>query len=77
LFEEKFIDFVKENNKDPKAECFIPVEVDNLMAEGKATVKVVPTSASWLGVTYQEDKPHVVAGIKKMIADGVYPSEVK
>lgn len=76
-FEEKFIAFVAENNEDPKAECFIPVEVDKLMKEGQATVKVVPTSASWLGVTYQEDKPHVVNGINKMIADGVYPSEVK
>ena len=76
-FEEKFVEFVKANNEDPKAECFIPVEVDNLMAEGKASVKVVPTSASWLGVTYQEDKPHVVAGIKKMISEGVYPEEIK
>ncbi|MCE7991957.1 MAG: nucleotidyltransferase [Roseivirga sp.] len=76
-FEEKFIEFVAKNNKEPKAECFIPVEVDNLMKEGKVTVKVVPTSASWLGVTYQEDKPHVVNGINKMIADGVYPAEVK
>ena len=72
-FEAKFIDFVKENNENPKSECFIPVEVDNLMNEGKASVKVVPTSASWLGVTYQEDKPHVVNGINKMIADGKYP----
>ena len=47
------------------------------MKEGKATVKVVPTSASWLGVTYQEDKPHVVNGINQMIADGVYPEELK
>lgn len=76
-FEEKFVEFVAQNHEDPKAECFIPVEVDNLMREGKATVKVVPTSASWLGVTYQEDKPHVVSGINKMIADGVYPAEVK
>ena len=77
LFEEKFVDFVAENNEDPKSECFIPVEVDNLMAEGKASVKVVPTSASWLGVTYKEDKPFVVQGIKQMIADGKYPEEVK
>jgi len=76
-FENMFVDFVKENNEDPKSECFIPVEVDNLMNEGKASVKVVPTSASWLGVTYQEDKPHVVSGINKMIADGKYPEEVK
>lgn len=77
LFEEKFIDFVAQNNEDPKAECFIPVEVDNLMAEEKATVKVVPTSASWLGVTYKEDKPFVVEGINDMIAAGKYPKEVK
>lgn len=77
LFEEKFIGFVKENHHDPKSECFIPVEVDNLMQEGKATVKVVPTSASWLGVTYQEDKPHVVNGINDMIASGIYPEEIK
>jgi dTDP-glucose pyrophosphorylase len=77
LFEEKFIDFVKNNHEDPKSECFIPVEVDNLMNEGKASVKVVPTTASWLGVTYKEDKPFVVEGIKQMIADGKYPEEVK
>ncbi len=77
LFEEKFKAFVADNNQDPKSECFIPVEVDNLKKEGKATVKVVPTSASWLGVTYQEDKPHVVEGIKKMIASGIYPEEIK
>ena len=77
LFEEKFVSFVAENNEDPKSECFIPVEVDNLMKEGKAAVKVVPTTASWLGVTYKEDKPHVVNGINKMIEEGKYPAEVK
>ena len=77
LFEEKFIEFVAQNNEHPKSECFIPVSVDNLMAEGKASVKVVPTSASWLGITYKEDKPFVVEGIKQMIADGKYPEQVK
>jgi len=77
LFEEKFIDFVKSNHEDPKSECFIPVEVDNLMKEGRASVKVVPTTASWLGVTYKEDKPFVVEGIKQMVADGKYPEEIK
>lgn len=77
LFEEKFVSFVAENNENPKSECFIPVEVDNLMNEGKASVKVVPTSASWLGVTYKEDKPHVVNGINQMIEQGKYPAEVK
>ena len=76
LFEDKFLTFVANNHEDPKAECFIPVEVDNLMDEGKASVKVVPTSASWLGVTYKEDKPFVVEGINEMIAAGKYPQKI-
>lgn len=76
LFEEKFKAFVAENHENPKAECFIPVEVDHLMKEGKASVKVVPTTASWLGVTYKEDKPFVVSGIQSMIADGKYPERL-
>jgi hypothetical protein len=30
----------------------------------------------WFGVTYRDDKPFVVEGIKNMIAKGVYPSKV-
>lgn len=77
LLEEKFIDFVAENHENPKSECFIPVEVGKLMEEGKARVKVVPTAASWLGVTYKEDKEHVVKGIKVMIEEGKYPAAIK
>ena len=73
LFEEKFIDFVAQNNEDPKAECFMPVEVGNLMKEGKAKVKVVPTSASWLGVTYKEDKPVVKHRLVELVEQGNYP----
>lgn len=76
LLEEKFVAFVAANNEDPKSECYIPVEVDNIMADGNATVKVVPTTANWLGVTYQEDRPFVVDGIKGMVADGVYPEKL-
>lgn len=77
LFEEKFIDFVAKNHENPKSECFMPVEVGNLMKEGKAKVKVIPTTASWLGVTYKEDKEHVVNGIKTMVQEGKYPEAVK
>ena len=57
-----------------KAEYLLPGVVDDLLQEGVATVKVLPTDDHWFGVTYKEDKPAVVAAIKKLIADGVYPS---
>ncbi len=57
-----------------KAEFLLPGVVDDLLQEGKATVKVLPTDDHWFGVTYKEDKPAVVAAIGKLIADSVYPS---
>jgi ABC-type taurine transport system substrate-binding protein len=67
-----FLAGIKEG--DIKAEYLLPAIVDDLVQEGKATVKVLPTPDHWIGVTYKEDKPAVVAAIQKMIADGVYPS---
>ncbi len=67
-----FLSNIKEG--DVKAEYLLPAIVDDLLQEGKATVKVLPTEDHWFGVTYKEDKPAVVAAIKKLIADGVYPS---
>ena len=57
-----------------KAEFFIPLMVNKLVGSGAARLKVLSTTAQWFGVTYKEDKPAVVAAIKKLIADGVYPS---
>ena len=67
-----FLSNVKEG--DIKAEYLLPTIVDNLLQEGVAKVKVLPTDDHWFGVTYKEDKPAVVAAIGKLIADGVYPT---
>lgn len=68
----KFLD--EELPKNPlKAEFFLPFVVDELLGEGKATAKMLPTSDVWKGVTYQEDKPLVSASIKAMKDGGIYP----
>ena len=59
--------------KNPKSEFFIPLVVNRLINEGKATVKVLDTTATWFGVTYAEDRPIVVGKIAKLVEDGVYP----
>ena len=55
--EEKFPIWLKDNVKDLKAEFLIPTVVDELVHEGRATLKLLPTSSVWFGVTYREDKP--------------------
>ncbi len=58
---------------NPKAEFFIPLMVNELVGNGKAKLKVLETSANWFGVTYQADKPQLVAKIEELIEAGVYP----
>ena len=43
-------------------------EIEN----GSSRVSVLKTDAVWQGVTYREDKPSVVAEIKKLVDNGEY-----
>ncbi len=58
------------------SECLIPVVVDELLAEKAATVRVLPTSDLWFGVTHPEDKPTVTRTIHEMVTRGDYPSPI-
>ena len=74
--EEYFPAFLKENEKNPKAEFFIPLMVNRLTNEGKAEMRVLSSEAKWFGVTYKEDKPAVVAKLKALIDGGIYPENL-
>ena len=56
-----------------KGEYYIPVLTSELINEGKATLKVLPTDDRWFGVTYKEDRQTVVDAMKKKTEDGLYP----
>ncbi len=55
-----------------KAEFFIPLMVNNLIGS-TAKLRVLSTTANWFGVTYQADKPQLMAKIEQLIEAGVYP----
>lgn len=59
-----------------KCEYFLPTVVSNLLEADQATVAVLKSADKWYGVTYKEDKPVVVAAIKKMKEDGLYPEHL-
>ena len=56
-----------------KAEFYLPSLVAQLLAEDKATVRVLESADKWYGVTYAADKPRVVAALRNMTAQGKYP----
>lgn len=72
--ERAFADFLKARGQDAKSEFAIPTVVDQLIADGIATVRVVPTSARWLGMTYPQDRSLVREGIQRLVDAGVYPN---
>jgi NDP-sugar pyrophosphorylase family protein len=72
--EREFTAFLEARGTDPKSECYIPTVVDSLIRAGKADCRVLETTSHWFGVTYPDDKPHVVASISRLIESGEYPS---
>jgi dTDP-glucose pyrophosphorylase len=71
-----FAEFIKVNANNPKAEFYIPTVVNELINNGKITLKVLESKDRWFGVTYREDKDSAVDSINDLIERGVYPEKL-
>lgn len=56
-----------------KAEMYLPSTVGQLLQEGKVACTVLRTEDKWYGVTYAADKPMVIAALKSLTDQGLYP----
>jgi len=71
-----FAKFLEDNKHNlEKCEYLLPDLVFKKIKEG-TSVRIVPTTAKWYGVTYKEDKPSVVSAIQSMIDNGEYPDNL-
>lgn len=70
-----FDSFLEGTSRDDlKAEYLLPTIIGDLLQEGKLDVRVLKSHDQWFGVTYKEDREAVTDALRKLIADGVYPS---
>ncbi len=76
ITERLFLDFLKENHQNPKAEFFIPILANTLVKSGQGKIKIISGGNTWFGVTYPEDKPEVMARIRRLIEEGKYPEKL-
>lgn len=74
LLESRLSAFLRAGGGSPKAECYIPVAVGELVAGGQARVRVLPTDSVWFGVTYRDDKPRVTELLGQLVGAGQYPA---
>lgn len=75
-FKQNFSDFLSTSANINQAEFYLPAVVADLIKTNVAQVKVLPTAATWFGVTYPADKQQAVATLKSLVAQGVYPEDL-
>jgi UTP-glucose-1-phosphate uridylyltransferase len=68
--------FLQAHGQDPKAEFYIPYAVNELIQEKTASVRVLPTTSQWFGVTYKDDRPAVVQRLAQLHQNGTYPEKL-
>jgi len=76
FIEKIFREFLAKSGQDIKSEFFIPIIGDRFIHEGRGQIKIIPTAASWFGVTYKEDAPSVQHSINQLVASGEYPNKL-
>lgn len=74
MMQNNFDKFLLDMENLQKKEFLIPTELQNLKQSKDLTMKVLPTTDIWIGMTYQEDKPFVVSELKKLVEKGEFPS---
>ncbi|HDO06199.1 MAG TPA: nucleotidyltransferase [Bacteroidetes bacterium] len=71
-----FVEFIRENARQLKAEFYIPYVVNKLITQGDANVRVLGSHDRWFGVTYKEDKAVTIARVRQMVREGSYPKSL-
>lgn len=76
--EKAFIQFLNEKVPlDPlKSEFLIPIFIDEMIMQNALQVQLLGSEEKWYGVTYQEDRPKVKAGISAYVEAGLYPTDL-
>ena len=68
------VDFLNNHIGELKSEFYIPYVIDSIIKSGEGKCELLKTSSRWFGVTFQEDRPGVVAKFKEFVDNGVYPT---
>lgn len=78
LLEENFASFFRDEvSVNPlKAEYLLPTFIGGMLRRSECTVKMLPSTDKWFGVTYKEDKAAVTESFRQLIDAGVYQRDL-
>jgi len=77
FIEDDITRFFKDNEDNlDKCEYLLSNIICDLVKVRRISVKVTPTTAKWMGMTYKEDKEIIINEINALIASGIYPENL-
>ena len=72
-----FEDFLRAlKPEEIKAECLLPIMVNEFLEQKKISVLCKPSPDRWFGITYKADREAVEAELAKLHELGVYPDSL-
>ena len=72
-----FEDFLRGLKQDDiKAECLLPIMVNDLLSKDALCVRAKSSPDRWFGITYQADRDTVAAELKLLHKKGIYPQDL-
>ena len=74
--EKEFSKFLDSQEDLMTCEFLIPDILQDTIEVGYATAKVLPTKATWYGVTYKEDTENVRNALKSLVDNNEYPNNL-
>lgn len=72
VLDKQFADFLKNTPNPLKDEFFIPLSVEQLIKDDRASVKVYNCRDKWYGMTYADDLPSVRQALNQLVQEGYY-----
>lgn len=74
--QQEFVEFLRANVDDLRAECYIPTVLSKLITSGRAECHVLSAKSHWFGVTYAQDQQICRRNIEQLIREGAYPAHL-
>lgn len=71
--EKDFHTFLEQRIDEENAEFFLPTACTQMLTDGRLTMDVRTSNATWLGMTYAADAEGVRSALKMFINQGIYP----
>ncbi|NLA16098.1 MAG: NTP transferase domain-containing protein [Bacteroidales bacterium] len=66
--------FLEKHGNHLSEEYHLPTLVNDIIQTKEGSCRVLETKARWFGVTYRDDRPQVIARLKALHTEGIYPT---